>query len=118
MIRAKTFVLAVLVGLLPWAAAVGSDGEPLTISGEVGIAEEDDDGNPVRVYIDDLDRGAVLVLDTPKGRELIRLLGSTVKVKGLLRESEDPAWDWTIDVSAFELHEPYDDDPEDPARLW
>jgi hypothetical protein len=117
--RKRLLIPLLVMFTLPWivASAVTDSVQQTTVHGELGIAEEDDDGNVTRVYVYDLDRGSVLVADTAKGRELIRHLGSRVKVEGKLAESADPAYDWMIEVTAFAIQDEdeYPDDPDDPA---
>lgn len=114
--KALVLIPVFLIGMLPSTVGlVAAETAPQTVRGELGIAEEDDDGNVSRVYVYDLDRGSVLIADTDKGRELLRHLGATVKVKGSLAESDDPAYDWVIDVMSFEVQDLDEDDPDDPG---
>lgn len=98
-------LLALVVGGI--AAAQDEDSpQKVTISGFLEGIEEDDGGNPQRVYIQDDNLGPILVVDDEKGDELLELVGSQVEVSGLLEHTDEATvegYDYQIRVWSYEV---------------
>jgi hypothetical protein len=76
----------------------------VTVTGYVDVAEEDDSGQPMSVFIDDYDKGYYLVANEGKGKELLRHIGEEVEAQGVAeRLDSDPDYDFLLRVSSFRL---------------
>ena len=77
-----------------------------TISGLVRVAQFGARGETVRVYID-AEEAPVLVSRRDKGKELLALVGATVRASGYLRKiRSDEGFKQTIDVTEFVVEAP------------
>ena len=80
--------------------------EEVALVGSLNAAEYASDGQVTAVSIDDEERGSVLVSSTGKGKELIALVGESVKISGILMETPDEAdFEHVVDVVSFERDE-------------
>lgn len=102
-----SLAVILLAGTVAWAepeeARDDDEPTPVTVVGDVEIADEDDEGDIRQVYIMDLDLGPVLVANEARGRELHAHVGRTVKVKGQLEESDEPGFEHQVRVASFTL---------------
>ncbi len=89
---------AALVGMLLAGIATAEEpaGQEVTIAGMLVGIEEDQDGNPTRVYLQDDNLGPVLVADDAKGKELVARAGTQVEIHGRLVNLDSPEDDFGL----------------------
>jgi hypothetical protein len=116
--------LCLVAALLP-GGMVAAQEEETTIQGEVRVHEEDDEGQILSIYVSDETYGDCLVAKGRQWEGLVKHVGETVRVTGLLSETDEPGFWYVIQVSRFskvqdepeyderEYDEPYDD-PDQP----
>ena len=102
------------------AALAGSfviaDEDPTTLTGEIEVAEYDDDGNATSVMVYDSEWGEVLVSKEGKGKELLNHVGAVAKVTGTIVElDDDSGYSYAIQVTGYTIEEPAE--PEDDPDL-
>jgi hypothetical protein len=103
------FAVAVFVGSV--ALAEEEEGTTVTISGEIEVAEYDDDGNAAALMVYDQEWGSVLVAAGGKGDELMEHVGEIASLKGKLTElDEDSDYDYSIRVTSYTFGEPEEPD--------
>ena len=102
------------------ATWVLAEQEPVSLKGEIEVAEYADDGKAVSVMVYDSDWGSVLISKEGKGKELLGHIGAVAKVTGTLVElDDDSGYSYAIRVSGYAIEEPAerDDDQDwDPER--
>ena len=87
----KALSLAVVAGVLLLAVgpvASQEKGQIATIAGMLYGTDEDSNGNPTRVFLQDDNLGDILVADDEKGAELVAHAGTQVKITGTLVDTE------------------------------
>jgi len=77
------------------------DTKPITVVGEVSVAQEDDDGNAVQAAIWSDDGRYYMVATDAKGKELLKLVDKKVSVTGTVVTKEDE--DLVITVSSYKV---------------
>jgi hypothetical protein len=103
-------IVLVLLALIAGSVAAEDPGfqpQQATIAGMVRGIDEDDEGHPRRVCIqDDNLPSPVLVADDDKGRELLTLVGSQVEASGTLEhteEAEAEGYDFMIRIDSYRV---------------
>lgn len=100
------------------ATPVLAEEKSVTLTGEIEVAEYDDDDKVVSVMLYDSEWGSVLVAREGKGKELLGHVGAIVTVTGTLFEPDDDSgYSQAIRVTGYTIKEPaerYDEPDLDP----
>jgi len=111
-------VIAALTGFVALADEEQEGGTMVTLSGEIEVAEYDDDGNTAAVMVYDQEWGSVLVAAGGKGDELLDQVGAIAKLTGKLTElDENSNYGYSIRVSSYSIEVPADTDDLDSDDL-
>lgn len=88
-------------------AASDSATEVVTLTGEVEAVDENEEGVVTSVAVFDPDYGSVLIDSAGKGRQLLDLVDSTVRVHGTIEElDEESGFLFLMHVTGFEELDP------------
>lgn len=94
----------ILTGALTGQARGEEDRATWTVTGQVQVDQEDDDGNVLSVFIEDFDQGDFLVAGDGAGAELVDHVGETVEAIGWVTEDDDEGfYDYIIHVESYKI---------------
>jgi hypothetical protein len=96
--------LCALAALIPGIALPDAE-EPIeaTLEGEISVSEWDDDGKIRSIYISDGEFGDCLVAKGRHWESLTGHIGKTVRLTGVVSETEEDGFWYVIDVSTFSV---------------
>lgn len=111
LVRWPSALIACAVVALAGALAFANE-DPTTLSGEIEIAQTDDDGNVKAVAIYDVEWGSVLISNNEKGKELLKHVGELATVNGTIVElDEESDYLYEIRVTSYVIED--SDEPDD-----
>lgn len=99
--------LSACLAVMLVGSLVVASGEPVTLNGEIEVAEFDEDGEPKAAAIYDSEWGSVLISNAGKGQELLNHVGAIAEITGNLVElDDDSGYSYSITVSDYTIVEP------------
>ena len=83
-----------------------ADTEQVTVTGLIGVADQDDEGNVTAVEIWDSELGSVLIDNSGMGKELLDFVGVEVTITGTIEElDDDSGYDYRISVAEYHVED-------------
>ena len=83
------------------AGTVHAQEEEATVAGMLVGIYEDENGNFTRVYLQDDNLGAILIVDDENGKKLLELVGTQIEATGILEDLEGEDFAMQLHVKVY-----------------
>jgi hypothetical protein len=94
---AATLVVLFMVPMI----SAEDESDPVTLTGEVTIHEEDENGEIVSIYLADTDRGNVLISEDGLWEEILDHVDERIEATGVLTKAGQLMFTYKITVTSF-----------------
>ena len=98
---------AVCLLIVLGGAQTNTDYEPVTLNGEIEVADYGHDGEATSIVVNDREWGLVLISNSGVGSELLAHVGAVLEITGELTEIQDESgYTHSIRVTDYSILEP------------